>query len=154
MSVGLSISAVRLVSDGGDGEVHQAVVPESDATTNSDVDDVDDDERVELPAVECPLCHDYHGRVTSVEAHITGKSDDAHKGQVGYSHREALIRQQRDAAPDDVDVDVEPADEAECPECGEGLGMTEEEAHAFVDAKNGGWCDNCGARLTVDAGDA
>jgi len=39
--------------------------------------------------VECPYC-DYQGRVDSVEAHISGKCDEAHKGKVGQGFRDSL----------------------------------------------------------------
>ena len=42
------------------------------------------DENGEVP---CPVCHDYHGKPESVEAHITGKSDDDHRGQTGKDYR-------------------------------------------------------------------
>jgi hypothetical protein len=35
----------------------------------------------------CPVCRDYTGPRSSVEAHITGKSDSDHKGQVGKDYR-------------------------------------------------------------------
>lgn len=35
----------------------------------------------------CPVCGDFTGKRSSVEAHITGKSDDAHKGRVGKDFR-------------------------------------------------------------------
>ena len=35
----------------------------------------------------CPVCRDYTGNRTSVEAHIPGKSDPAHKGLVGKDFR-------------------------------------------------------------------
>jgi hypothetical protein len=35
----------------------------------------------------CPVCQDYTGEQGSVEAHITGKSDEAHKGRVGKDYR-------------------------------------------------------------------
>jgi hypothetical protein len=39
--------------------------------------------------VQCPHC-EYEGVVSSVEAHISGKSDEAHKGHVGQSFRNSL----------------------------------------------------------------
>ena len=39
--------------------------------------------------VECPYC-EYEGRVSSVEAHISGSRDEAHQGKVGQSFRESL----------------------------------------------------------------
>jgi hypothetical protein len=35
----------------------------------------------------CPACQDYTGPRSSVEAHITGKSDSDHKGRVGKDYR-------------------------------------------------------------------
>lgn len=35
----------------------------------------------------CPICQNYTGERSSVEAHITGKSDDSHKGKVGKDFR-------------------------------------------------------------------
>lgn len=35
----------------------------------------------------CPVCGDYTGKRSSVEAHITGKSDDDHRGKVGKDYR-------------------------------------------------------------------
>jgi len=42
------------------------------------------DENGEVP---CPVCYDYHGKPESVEAHITGKSDEDHRGQIGKDYR-------------------------------------------------------------------
>ena len=38
----------------------------------------------------CPVCGDYAGERGSVEAHITGKSDDDHQGLVGKDYRAKL----------------------------------------------------------------
>lgn len=38
----------------------------------------------------CPVCKDYTGKRGSVEAHITGKSDQSHKGLVGKDFRAEL----------------------------------------------------------------
>jgi hypothetical protein len=35
----------------------------------------------------CPVCGNYTGKRTSVEAHITGKSDEDHQGRVGKDYR-------------------------------------------------------------------
>ena len=51
-------------------------------------DDVPD--YVQLPVngeFICPLCEDFGGPVGAVEAHITGKSDNAHRGVVGKDFR-------------------------------------------------------------------
>lgn len=40
-------------------------------------------------AVQCPWC-DYSGMVGSVEAHISGSADEAHRGKVGHDLREYL----------------------------------------------------------------
>lgn len=39
--------------------------------------------------VQCPFC-EYEGMVASVEGHISGKSDEAHRGKVGRDLREYL----------------------------------------------------------------
>jgi len=46
---------------------------------------------------KCPYC-DYEGRVDSVEAHISGKCDEAHKGKVGQGFRDSLPQ-----LPDETD---------------------------------------------------
>jgi hypothetical protein len=57
--------------------------------------------------VKCPWC-EYEGRVDSVEAHISGKCDEAHKGKVGRTFRDTLPQlpgddQSEPDAPDDPD---------------------------------------------------
>lgn len=42
------------------------------------------DEDGEVP---CPICDEYHGKPESVEGHITGKSDEAHRGKIGKDYR-------------------------------------------------------------------
>lgn len=41
----------------------------------------------------CPLCDDYEGQPSSVEAHISRMTDPVHQGEVGRSHRDDLERQ-------------------------------------------------------------
>jgi hypothetical protein len=41
----------------------------------------------------CPLCDDYRGPPSSVEAHISRKTDPVHQGEVGRAHRDDLQRQ-------------------------------------------------------------
>jgi len=58
------------------------------ATLGEDPDNLTD--YVQLPEngkFSCPLCHDFTGPIGSVEAHITGKSDNAHRGVVGKDFR-------------------------------------------------------------------
>lgn len=38
----------------------------------------------------CPLCDDYRGAPSSVEAHISRMTDPVHKGEVGRAHRDHL----------------------------------------------------------------
>jgi len=38
--------------------------------------------------VLCPLCEEYEGAPSSVEAHISRMTDGHHKGEVGRSHRD------------------------------------------------------------------
>jgi hypothetical protein len=80
---------------------------------------------------QCPICTEFEGSVSSVEAHISGKSDDLHRGEVGWKHRDALLEddQEGDAdegseAVDDAEVEAELAEvvdeaEEELPEWGE-----------------------------------
>ena len=42
------------------------------------------DEDGEVP---CPICDEYYGKPESVEGHITGKSDDSHRGKIGKDYR-------------------------------------------------------------------
>ena len=39
--------------------------------------------------VQCPWC-EYEGMISSVEAHISGKQDEAHRGKVGHDLKEHL----------------------------------------------------------------
>lgn len=39
---------------------------------------------------------------------------------------------------------------ADCPECGESLGVSEAEASAFIAQNGEAWCDECGTRLVAD----
>lgn len=55
---------------------------------------------------KCPYC-DYEGRVDSVEAHISGKCDEAHKGKVGQGFRDSLPQ-----LPDEGDDQPEPEEPA------------------------------------------
>lgn len=38
-------------------------------------------------ASRCPLCDEYEGKPESVEAHISAKTDEAHRGEVGRRWR-------------------------------------------------------------------
>lgn len=40
---------------------------------------------------DCPLCGEFSGSQSQVEAHISSKADDAHRGTVGKNHREELV---------------------------------------------------------------
>lgn len=68
----------------------------------------------------CPLCGEYTGKPASVEAHITGKSDETHKGRTGNEFREEI----RGTGPGQVpseDLDRE----ANQPRPSEGLAVEE-----------------------------
>lgn len=41
----------------------------------------------------CPLCGDYEGQPSSVEAHISRMTDPVHRGEVGRAHRDQLERE-------------------------------------------------------------
>lgn len=59
----------------------------------------------------CPFC-DYEGAPRSVEAHISGKTDDAHRGKVGSQWRANIRDPLRYPIPDDTPdgVEVEASD--------------------------------------------
>lgn len=42
------------------------------------------------PVATCPLCGDYEGAPASVESHVSAKTDDLHKGEVGRAWRDAI----------------------------------------------------------------
>lgn len=44
----------------------------------------------------CPLCDDYRGKPSSVEAHISRMTDLIHQGEVGRAHRDELQRSVED----------------------------------------------------------
>lgn len=46
--------------------------------------------------VKCPYC-EYDGTVASVEAHISGKADEAHQGKVGHGFRDDLPQIESDS---------------------------------------------------------
>jgi hypothetical protein len=57
------------------------------AKFREEVDQVPHQEPNEDGEYTCPICQEYTGQRTSVEAHITGKSDDSHQGRVGKDYR-------------------------------------------------------------------
>lgn len=59
----------------------------------------------------CPLCDDYSGKPSSVEAHISRMTDPIHKGEVGRAHRDHL--QGRVATTDDVESSDDQAEATE-----------------------------------------
>jgi hypothetical protein len=80
----------------------------------------------------CPICQDYTGGRTSVEAHITGKSDDSHQGKVGRNFRtrdengDLCISKKELFRPEDgssnqatKSIDAEPEDTSTTPEPGQ-----------------------------------
>jgi len=61
----------------------------------------------------CPLCDDYTGEPSSVEAHISRMTDPVHQGEVGRAHRDDLHRQVEatDGVESSDDRAVETSDE-------------------------------------------
>jgi hypothetical protein len=59
----------------------------------------------------CPLC-DYEGPSRSVEAHISGKADDAHAGRIGRQYR-ARIRETVGEGQPDLPAEEGPPDVGE-----------------------------------------
>lgn len=72
----------------------------------------------------CPLCDDYSGQPSSVEAHISRMTDPLHQGEVGRGHRDDLERQVAETgeveSSDDqaVETSVEEASGPDFPEGG------------------------------------
>lgn len=62
----------------------------------------------------CPLC-DYTGPRRSVEAHVSGSTDEAHQGEVGRNYRERI----RSTVGDD-DPEAQEAEKATPPTASEG----------------------------------
>jgi hypothetical protein len=58
--------------------------------------------------VKCPHC-DYEGRVASVEAHISGKSDEVHRGHVGQTFRDSLPQLGNDTEPEELEELEQPS---------------------------------------------
>lgn len=55
---------------------------------------------------QCPLCRDYEGPPSSVEAHISRMTDPIHQGEVGRAHRDDIERQASvDGPADGPDLD-------------------------------------------------
>lgn len=83
---------------------------------------------------QCPICEEYPGPTPgSIRGHISGKSDDAHRGKSGIQFTDSELEKDNDVEdsnteimPDDnddpVNDDVNPVEvpdsEPECPECG------------------------------------
>lgn len=65
---------------------------------------------------ECPFC-EYVGSSSSVEAHVSGKSDEPHKGKVGSNYR-GIIRST--VGEVDADPDGPPGGSDEIASSGEG----------------------------------
>lgn len=65
---------------------------------------------------DCPLCDDYTGPPSSVEAHISRMTDPVHQGETGQGHRDDLLRQveegEEEPLQDDVEADDSGVDES------------------------------------------
>ena len=89
----------------------------------------------------CPICQDYTGKRSSVEAHITGKSDDSHQGRVGKDYRsrdgdgDLRLTEVPVLSSDDdrisnqatKSVDTEPEEVSTTPEAGEAKDESEDQ---------------------------
>jgi len=58
----------------------------------------------------CPLCDDYRGQPSSVEAHISRMTDLVHQGEVGRAHRDDIQRQADEAQDDGDEPDADNSD--------------------------------------------
>lgn len=82
----------------------------------------------------CPLCEDYTGPPSSVEAHISRKTDETHQGEVGQMHRETL---QEDAeGPVRPSIEVDGLDD-ESGDDGDDMATQEEYEQQYADADEG-----------------
>jgi hypothetical protein len=110
---------------------------------------------------------EYHRVITSkpdAYAALSGDSTttaDSTQGESEESTSATFPEAGMPTAEDGGDEDGDSDREAECPNCGEGLEMTEEEAAAFLrtntvdlpsgESVNGGFCGGCGHLLRVDS---
>ena len=77
----------------------------------------------------CPLCDDYEGAPSSVEAHISRMTDVVHQGEVGRAHRADIQRQAGGAdGEESADADEEAEDVDETDDVPGGLPMPSTEA--------------------------
>ena len=58
---------------------------------------------------ECPFC-DYEDSSTSVEAHVSGSTDDAHQGKLGSNYRGIIDATVGESSEPDARGDGQPAD--------------------------------------------
>ena len=58
---------------------------------------------------ECPFC-DYEDSSTSVEAHVSGSTDDAHQGKLGSNYRGIIEATVGESPEPDAGDDDQPAD--------------------------------------------
>lgn len=58
---------------------------------------------------ECPFC-DYEDSSTSVEAHVSGSTDDAHQGKLGSNYRGIIDATVGEPSEPDAGDDDQPAD--------------------------------------------
>lgn len=81
----------------------------------------------------CPLCEDYRGPPSSVEAHISRKTDETHQGEVGQMHRETL---QEDAeGPVRPSIEVDGLDD-ESGDDGDDMATQEEYEQQYADGED------------------
>jgi hypothetical protein len=78
---------IMAVSGTGGNNFRLRILATDMAKFGEKVDQVPYQEPNEDGEYTCPICQDYTGQRTSVEAHITGKSDDSHQGRVGKDYR-------------------------------------------------------------------
>lgn len=68
--------------------------------------------------LECPFC-DYRGSRRSIEAHISGKTDEAHKGKLGRQWRDSIaasVAEVGDEGADQEDPSSDTSEEASLPD--------------------------------------
>lgn len=61
----------------------------------------------------CPVCEDYEGGPRQVQAHISGKKDDAHDGRLGRDYNNEIWAEHRESQSEDSDGDDTEPEESE-----------------------------------------
>jgi hypothetical protein len=78
-----------------------------------------------MERLQCPFC-DYRGSCGQIEAHISGKTDEAHSGKLGSDWRNTI----RDSVDEESSGDSEPVESEESQDDPDSVGQ-DEGVHSF-----------------------